>query len=493
MSNRPRDPPIDLVVGDALVRAAERGADRTAFVQGADRIGFGQLLDRASSRGAALQANGVGSQDRVAIAMSPGLPLVEVFWAAQLIGAVPCVFNPFVPTPTLTKRIGMARPVAVVSDETAASMPAGRSHRGEPDVGSEDLAYLQLTSGTTGAPRLSMISHRSLLAYFAGAGHEWASDDVLVGWVPPWHDLGLVQFIIMPVVRGLPCHLVTPLIRTIPDWLQTISAVGGTMSAAPDFAYRLATRMVDPATVDISSLRFSTNGGEPVRWSTITHFEQRFGVPGAVRPGYGLGEATLAVATGWPGEARPVDERGNVSCGRPMPGLEVRAGSSVDEPGEIVVRGEAVFTGYFDAPEETSRVLRDGWLHTGDIGYLDAESRLFVLGRRSGMIKRGGALVAPRELEDAALTVEGVRIAAAVSLPDAARHHEETIVVAIEAQVGAERSEPKIAAEVSRAIVRALGFAPGRVTVVAPRSIPRTENGKIRHPELAELLSRHRS
>src|SRR5205807_5551510 len=103
----------------------------------------------------------------------------------------------------------------------------------------------------------------------------------------------------------------------------------GTYSAAPDFALRLALRMVNPASVDLSSLRFMKSGGEPVRWSTVEAFEARFSVPGTVVAGYGLGEATLGVSEHLPGDEIPVDERGNVSCGLPIPGLEVRAGSAL--------------------------------------------------------------------------------------------------------------------------------------------------------------------
>jgi long-chain acyl-CoA synthetase len=231
-------------------------------------------------------------------------------------------------------------------------------------------------------------------------------------------------------------------------------------------------------------MRLATNGGEPVRQSTIEEFEERFGIRSAVMPGYGLAEATLGVTSAVPGEPLVVDPRGNVSCGPVRPCVEVRAGSDLSAPGEILVRGESVFAGYFEAPKETEEVLRDGWLHTGDIGYLDDAGRLFVLGRKRVMIKRGGAVVAPRELEEAAQDVKGVRVAAAVGLPDAT-NLTETAVVVVEA--GREGSDT-LAADVSHAVAAAVGFAPGRVAVLEPRAIPRTENGKIRHDRLRELL-----
>ncbi|HSU81603.1 MAG TPA: class I adenylate-forming enzyme family protein, partial [Thermoanaerobaculia bacterium] len=274
----------------------------------------------------------------------------------------------------------------------------------------------------------------------------------------------------------------------LPFWLQTASAVRATVLGAPDFAWRLATRLVDPQGLDLSALRFATNGGEPVRRSTIAAFEERFGVPGALRPGYGLAEATLGVSALRPGEPPRVDDRGNVSCGRPFPGVEVRIAEedSDDGTGEILVRGPAVFAGYFDAEEATAETLRGGWLHTGDVGRLDADGHLYVLGRRRALLKRGGAPLAPRELEEAAAGVPGVRIAAAVGLPPGDGGATEEIAVAVEADPGTELS--RLAEEVAMAIEAALGFAPDRVIVLAPRSIPRTTNGKIRNPELRREL-----
>jgi fatty-acyl-CoA synthase len=311
-------------------------------------------------------------------------------------------------------------------------------------------------------------------------------DDVLVGWVPPWHDLGLLRFVLAPVHFGAPCYLVEPAIRTLPEWLGTASRVRATILGAPDFAYRLASRLVDPDGLDLSNLRVATNGGEPVRLGTIAAFESRFGVPGVVRPGYGLAEATLGVAGVRPGEPLRVDGRGNVSCGRPVPGVEVQIEGQIrpGDAGEILVRGATVFEGYFEAPEATREVLRAGWLRTGDTGALDADGQLTVLGRTRSMLKRGGDTLAPRELEEAAESATGVRVAAAVGVPPGPRETTERTVLAIEAERAA---EPAAAAAAAAAAVRtALGFSPDRVLVLAARALPRTANGKIRHRELCD-------
>jgi long-chain acyl-CoA synthetase len=214
-----------------------------------------------------------------------------------------------------------------------------------------------------------------------------------------------------------------------------------------------------------------------VRASTVEAFESRFGLKNVLCPGYGLAEATLGVSTTQGGDELRVDEHGNVGCGKPLKDVEVRI-----EADEILVRGPNVFAGYFDAEEATARALRGGWLHTGDVGKLDADRNLYVLGRQRAMIKRGGVALAPRELEEAAQSVAGVRVAAAVGVPSGLT---EEIVVVIEAEGDASSIEIAVAA----AIERAIGFAPDRVLVQAPRTIARTANGKIRHAVLRDQLT----
>jgi acyl-CoA synthetase (AMP-forming)/AMP-acid ligase II len=323
-----------------------------------------------------------------------------------------------------------------------------------------------------------MLTQRQVMASLR-ATHDLLAPtpaDVLVGWVPPWHDLGLQRFVVAPVAFGLPCHLVPPSVRTIPEWLATISSVRATITGAPDFAWLLATRLVDPANVDLRSLRVATNGGEPVRATTITSFESRFGLGHVVLPGYGLAEATLGVASARPGEPLRFDGSGSVSCGRPLAGVEVRI-----EKEEIMVRGPAVFAGYFDAPQASALALESGWLRTGDAGALDDRGELYVFGRRRAMIKRGGATLAPRELEEAAQSVPGVRLAAAVGIDSGIT---EEIVVVVEADAAVSALE----SSVQTAIERALGTLSVRVLVQPPRSIPRTYNGKVRHAVLRDQI-----
>jgi acyl-CoA synthetase (AMP-forming)/AMP-acid ligase II len=469
-----------------LARAAQH-PDRLAFDDGRRRVTYRELLQRASGQATRLASAGVRPGDRVALAMSAGVSFAEAFWAAQLLGAATCAFNPHVPAARLERRVAGIRPRLTIRDGDLESAAPVRKPPPEPPTGPEDLAYLQPTSGTSGKPRAAMLLHRTVLAYLAADDEDWATEDgVFVDWVPPWHDYGLIRFIIGGVWHGAPCHIVEPAVRTIPEWLATIGRVRGTVSGGPDFAFRLALRMVDPRSVDLGSLRNAGNGGEPVRLSSVVGFEEAFGVHDTIRPGYGLAEATLGVTANPPGEPHVADARGNVALGPPRAGLQLEVEGNLESPGEIRLRGEAIFAGYFDAPEDTAAALKGGWLHTGDVGYYN-DGNLYVLGRERAMIKRGGAVIAPRELEEVAEEVEGVRIAVAVGLPDAAGMTE-TAVVAVEHDAAGSPDESAVARVVSRRVMTSVGFAPERVAVLPRRSIPRTENGKIRHGRLRELL-----
>jgi acyl-CoA synthetase (AMP-forming)/AMP-acid ligase II len=488
---RPDDSPHTL--RDVIVDRSRTDPDRLAYDDGSRTVTFGELAERAAAGAALLASKGVKAGDRVALVLPAGVEFAEAFWAVQMLGATSCAFNPGLPARTIERRTARIRPRLVVTEGMVGSAAPVRDVPDEPPVGGDDIAFFQPTSGTSGEPRAAMLRHRNVLTYLGtdlADGHA-GRDDVFVAWVPPWHDLGLVRFVIGCAYYAAACHIVKPAVHTIPLWLETITRVRGTLTGGPDFSFRLAARMVDPASVDITSLRFATNGGEPVSLATVERFEERFGLSGVVMPGYGLAEATLGVSSHLSGEPLVADERGNVACGRARRGVELRIqrdGDGDDSPaGEILVRGGEVFAGYFDEPEETRAALRDGWLHTGDIGYLDDEARLYVLGRRPAMIKRGGGVVAPHELEEAAEEVAGVRLAAAVGIrgEDAVS---DVVTLVVEADPAGVPTAEALAADVSRAVTSALRFAPGQVLVVPPRTIPMTENGKVRHARLRSLL-----
>jgi fatty-acyl-CoA synthase len=280
--------------------------------------------------------------------------------------------------------------------------------------------------------------------------------DVFVSWLPLHHDFGLVRFAFGPVFFGAPCHLLAPSLLNLERWLVTLTRARGTLTGAPDFAYRLATRMVAPGGIDLSALRLATNGGEPVRADTIRAFEARFGLSGVVRAAYGLAEATLTVSCHTSGPSPRVDALGHVSNGPAVPGIEVRIAGQAGAPcrtgeaGEIQVRGESVFSGYFDPDEPAARLPRNQWVATGDLGYLDGDGHLYVLGRLKSLIKTAGRAIAPAEVGWAADQEPGVRLAAAVGLPNPALDGLEDVVVVAEVRPEAGSSPARVAARLRR-------------------------------------------
>lgn len=503
--------PLDFP-GAALRERARSAPSTVGFVMGDAVLRFGDLLRDAEQLAGGLVAAGVRRGDRVAFVLPAGLDFVRAFYAVQLAGAVPCAMNPSLPPAAQAQRLAALRPALVLGDgapgnaagagiasATLAELPATGPLPHLPVARGRELSHLQLTSGTSGQPRAAMITHQACRAYLQSLRTTWnvGADDVMVAWVPPWHDLGLLFAVLGPVVLGFRCHLVTPSVRTIPLWLETLSRANATITGAPDFAYRLACRLVDPDGLDLRHLRCATNGGEVVRLSTVREFEARFDVRGALMPGYGLAEVTLGATTLRPGRQVRTDEHGHVSCGPPMDGVELTIRDDDGrvlprgETGEIALRTRSLFSGYFDAEQETRQVLRGGWLFTGDIGRLDAAGELYVLGRRRSLIKRSGAVVAPREVEEPAERLAAVRLCAAVGLRqagDATAEGEQVLLAAeIDFQDGAAAAE--LAQSISAAVQEALGFVPAEVVLLAPRSIPRTENGKVRHDALRHAFA----
>lgn len=510
--------------GEFAAALAARGRatpDALAFACGGERLSYGQLLHEASRLAAGLAAAGLEPRERVALVLPAGLDFVRGFAAVALANAVPFAIPPEISPALAMTRAQRGRPALVLATAAAiAGLTAAARDRAFPVLAIERLAQphpasvaspamhaiepeepavLQLTSGTTGEPRFAVLSHRALATWRRQAAGPFLAgpDDILAGWVPPWHVMGLLRFVVFPVICGVETHLVPPAVRTLGSWLETTARVRATFTAASDFALRTAVRLVGRQTLDLSALRCVVTGGESVRASSIRAFEARFDLAGIVRPAYGLAEAMLAVTCARPGEPLAVDPAGNVSCGRPLPGVAVRI---VDErgiergpgePGEIQVQSASLFSGYFDGEPGDTRLLADGWLATGDWGRLGPGGDLFVLGRRRNLLKHGGATIAPRELEEAAETVDGVAAAAALALGRSERGDPKAsvVVIVVEASSPGDVKPDDLAREVAVAVRRAIGLLPGEVLVVEPRTLPRTGNGKLRHAELRRVLA----
>ena len=269
----------------------------------------------------------------------------------------------------------------------------------------------------------------------------------------------------------------------------------GTLTAAPDFAYRLALRYTrDPSAYDLSSLRVALNAAEPVRPTTLAEFERVFGLQNVLIAGYGLAEATVGVCTWTPGAAPLIDARGVVSVGRAfrdivMQIIEHGEPVPVGQVGEIVIQSPANTRGYFSDAAETAELFwRESYIRTGDLGYLDVDGHVFVTGRLKNIIKHGGETVFPQEAEQIADSLPFVRRSAAVGIDGGGPEGEQLYVFAELSKPASfdERGLYDAAIAVVQAIHGQLGIRPARVYLMRPRGIPLTHNGKTKHAELRE-------
>lgn len=395
-------------------------------------------------------------------------------------------------------------------------------------VDADEVAFIQFTSGTTEAPRGVQVSHRALLANCAAIGERsrWNVDDLMVCWLPLSHDMGLVASTLASLLHGIPTALLPPLgfLLKPARWLWAIHYFRATSSFAPNFAYQLCVKRIKPGELeglDLSSWARAYNAAEFIHADTVRHFTERFRAHGfdhdAWRPSYGMAEMVVGVSLREPDEPVHVEtisrsalastrravhlsEEGPdalavFSVGRVLRGIEVRVvddeGEAVGErhQGEILLRGTSLFGGYFRDPEATRSVLRDGWLHTGDLGYL-AGGQLFICGRNKDLIIKAGENHHPYTLENAAGQVAGVRAGcvAAVGISNPHTGTEDVLIVAETSEVEPEALR-QLCKRVEEAVSRGSGVRPDRVLLVAPHTVPKTTSGKIQRAAIRKNIA----
>ena len=354
-----------------------------------------------------------------------------------------------------------------------------------------------------------MLSHANVtqtVAFMAKAA-QLTREDVVVSWLPLYHDMGLIGCAFTPPLTATPLWLLPPDLRNPRQWLELITEVRATFTVSPDFGYRNCVRNIrDTSGIDLSSLRSALSGAEPVRTSTIGAFERHFGLKNIIAPCYGLAEATLAVAI-WPfGTPLKTDPSGRfVSVGRPCRGVSVRilparedadAGGDPSLPlapmdiGEICVKSPGVMRGYYNNPEATARAIdADGWLRTGDLGFLDHAGDLYVTGRLKDLMILGGDNVVPHDIEEVVDHLAGIRYSAAVGV-DSERSGTQRLHVI--AEVRDESAVPetyhRLVTDIVKRVHETRGHRPARVHLVRGGTIPKTSSGKIQRARLAQLV-----
>jgi fatty-acyl-CoA synthase len=527
--------------------AAERGTD-IVLLDGTEpeRVPWARLHDEACGIAGALQQRGVAPGDRVALLGGTSRAFVAALEACWLAGAAVSVLplrsrlEPEADFRDRTvARITQGEASVTICDPdqvevaTAASVPAPvtlpelvadaaglpSSSYERPADDPEATAILQFTSGSTADPKGVVIPRRCLLdnvdAVVDRAPLD-VSDDVIVSWLPLYHDMGLVYNTALALTTGVPYVLAPParFIAAPASWMEWMDAFGGTWTIGPNFSLALAGRLLRrSAPLDLGRCRRLGSGSEPVDPDVMDAFAEAaagHGFPrGAMYAGYGMAEATVAVSFVEPGTgfaadvvdsvrfelegvAEPVpagDPRARrlARCGPPLRGFGLRitdpeTGSVVGDrvAGEIELRGPSVVPGYFRRPDATAAAFRpDGWLRTGDLGYL-AEGDVIVCGRLKDMIIVGGRNVFPEDLERAAQTVEGVRPGNVIAFGVGRGRKGDDLVVVAELKSG---DPPTVRDGIARAVRESGGVRPDDIVLVAPGTLPKTSSGKLRRGE----------
>lgn len=386
-------------------------------------------------------------------------------------------------------------------------------------VRAEDLALLQYTSGSTSAPKGVMLTHANLMANEATIHDAFSiqPEDVIVSWLPLFHDMGLIGTLLQPLYAGVSAVLMaTPHFMQRPRrWLEAISRYGGTVSGAPDFAYRLCAERLEAQegeVLDLSSWRLAFCGAEPVRAQTLRAFADKFAAVGferrALYPCYGLAEATLIVSGGERGggvrdaafepnalraHRAVLDSAGQklVSCGvarltQHVVIVDVESGAVLPEGsvGEIQVAGPSIARGYWEKPEVTAQtfVERGGehFLRTGDLGFL-AGGELFVTGRCKDLIIVRGQNLYPHDIERA-IESENTIVRAGRVVAFACEHGGQE-GVAVAAEINPRMLKlvvaPNVCRELVEVVARNFGESPLVVLLLKPGSVPITSSGKL--------------
>lgn len=528
-----------------LTQRIEAGAARghgLTFVVGGDHVTvpYAQLHEEAQAYAANLQALGVEPGDHVALLGPTSRPLVTAISGIWLAGATIVVLPLPMRMASIEEFVRQTRvritnadvelvlvdpdlapfiepvpgdPPMVGWEALSGPGRAGASAWERPVADPERLAILQFTSGSTSDPKGVVLPHHTVganLDAIIAATSLDPDDDVLVSWLPLYHDMGLVGLLTLGLTTGTPLVLGAPtdFMAAPSRWMEWISAYGGTATAGPNFSYVLATRALHRTEpLDLSRLRIALNGAEPVDPATVAAFIDagaRHGLrPGAVFPAFGMAEVAIAGTFPEPMSGLrtdPVDRRvleteryaapvdGEAAgarhlpiLGRPVPGLEIRVVEPTTgevlgerEVGELEIRGTSVTPGYYKRPEANAALFHDGWLRTGDLAYL-LDGEMVMCGRIKDLIIVGGRNVYPEDVERALVEVEGVRAGNVIAF-GVDHHGKEGLVVVAESKAG---DREVVRRSVTERVRMAVGLPPKDVVLVEPGSLPKTSSGKL--------------
>jgi acyl-CoA synthetase (AMP-forming)/AMP-acid ligase II len=508
---------------------------------------YDQLLRGASAYARTLEREGIQPGEVVILILQHGEDLVYSFWGAILHGAIPSIM-PFLTEKLSPERyradlstlISVAKPAAIVTYpefemEIRSALQAGDSVRSvivtdrtesqsDIDFASlkgfqrkpQEIVLLQHSSGTTGLQKGVALSHRAIFNQLNSYGKSLSitENDVVVSWLPLYHDMGLIAGFLMPTLAGIPLVIMSPFdwVRAPYKLLQSISKYRGTLTWLPNFAYNFCAQKIRDRHiegVDLSSLRAITNCSEPVRWESHVAFYERFKDYGlrfeALQTSYAMAENVFGVAQSKLGSVPVVEEIDReafmgervakapfdgrpsmkmMSSGQPIENVNVKVidenGGEVPERviGELALQSDCMLTGYFNRPDATEKAFRAGWYLTGDYGYI-SNGEVFVSGRKKDMIIVGGKNIYPQDLESLTYEVSGVHAGRSVAFGmfDEAQGTEDVVIIAEVDSEDAEEQQ-KIADAIRLHVTKNSAIALRYVKVVGPKWILKTSSGK---------------
>lgn len=515
-------------------------------------ITYGYLYQQALKIAGGLSALGVKSNDTIALMLPSGEDFFFAFYGILFCGAIPVpiyppmrldqieeyinkeakilfnagikvlisfkearalnkILKPFIPTLThITDINALLKSAALIATV---------------EVSQEDIALLQYTSGSTGNPKGVVLTHANLLANIRAYGDavKLKPNDVIVSWLPLYHDMGLIGAVMGSLFYGIPLVLMSPItfLMRPEKWLWAIHYRRGTLSAAPNFAYELCVQKIkdqDIIGIDLSSWRVALNGAEAIAPQTLARFTKRFSKYGFSKttffPAYGLAESAVALSFP-PVDREPivdyVDQHifevhqkavpaslgdrsyGFVSCGFALPGHEIRIVDDEDNPlrerqvGNLQFRGPSSMQGYYRNNEATKEVYHDGWWATGDLAYI-ADNELYITGRKKDLIIKAGRNYYPPEIEEATSLVLGVRKGCVAAFGIAEKQTgTEKLIIVVEKDPKVKINSEQIIAEITEKVTARIGIPPDEVVLVSSRVIPKTSSGKLRRFECKKM------
>jgi acyl-CoA synthetase (AMP-forming)/AMP-acid ligase II/thioesterase domain-containing protein/acyl carrier protein len=502
-----------------------------------------ELVVGASAGAGSLAENGVDRGDRVALFARTTFGFIEGCLAIWRRGAVvvPLPYRP----PLGSSEPWLKRTISVLETATPTLLLRGP---GDPELvdvvkcldlealsgsgtfaddmpGATDNALIQFTSGSTSAPKGIVLDHHAIASNLEALGERFGppegDGDILFSWLPMNHDLGFINYLVRPLITGEPIYLLPTenFIQNPLRWAQEMSERQATLCSGPSSAFGLLARELEkkkPAKLDLQRWRYAGNGGEAVSVSSLENLA-RVGAPhglrpGTLAPGYGLAEATCTVTARRPGSgwvvdrldrnelardlAVPSETAGHstavfVSAGPPLQGVELRVVDTRGEilgdrhVGEVLVKSPGLMRGYLDDSSEDSPVSADGWLRTGDRGYL-ADGDLFVTGRSRDIIIVNGQNYHAEDIERIVDEVPGVRRGNVVAVPTNEAGTEGLAVLAESKNQG--RAASACREEIARRLVDEIGIGPARVVMLPPRSVPKTTSGKLKRADARRML-----